>query len=133
MYHCNSGFAIFLQVTLNHFNNYHVFLYRKMSCLPVILYCSIWWMYNTFIMFTCYCTAGYECTEYILCLLVIVPQFINVQIIYIMVLVIVLLYKRKMNKSNKTYNLQKLLFNYSFRLISSESVYLTIYLQDKWE
>ena len=39
-------------------------------------------MYRIYIMFTCYCTAGYECTEYILCLLVIVPQFINVQNIY---------------------------------------------------
>ena len=30
-------------------------------------------------------------------------------------------------------NLRRLRFNYSFRLISSESVYLTIYLQNKEE
>ena len=44
-----------------------------------------------------------------------------------------MLYKEKMKRWNKKNNLKRLQFNYSFRLISSESVYLTIYLQNKEE
>ena len=36
-------------------------------------------MHRLYIMFTCYCTAGYLCTEYILCLLVIVLQDMNIR------------------------------------------------------